>query len=293
MTINTHYQGPYLKCARFLATWLRIRIGLGTSMGVSLALMIISGLQMASDGGSFASTNGIGAWAVNICQASPYIYLQPFSFTAGSSGSSSYCGWPSPNSNLRLICSVFGFVATFALFFKSPLSKWARSILLFFTSIHFASFVLDASQATAGANACTTKFPNTDLGTTIGGSSITCSSVNYSGITVLNFIQVVLYYLLFETWSMCANLYNQTSDDGDDDDDDQPKKKRRKRRGDDGEEDEEEGGDGQKSTRNPLQDFDEDGEDEDGNPKRGYKKLTPEQAAALEKQNKKSWCAIL
>ena len=260
-------------------------------MGVSLALMVISGLQMAGDGGAFAASSGISGWSKNICAAIPYTYLKPFSFTIGGGGSPSYCGWPDQNTNIRLIGSVFGFLFVFALFFKSPLSRFARTIMIIFTSLHFASFVLDASQDVSGASACSSKFPNTGLGTSIGGSTVTCDTVNYSGLTVLNFIQVILYYLLFETWSMCANLYNATPDDSDDED--KPKKKRRKHH-DDEEEDEYDEEGNRKSTRNPLQDFDEEGgEDEDGNPRKGYKKLTPEQAAALEKQSKKSWCPIL
>lgn len=99
-------------------------------------------------------------------------------------------------------------------------------------------------------------------------------------------MQVVLYYLLFECWSMCGNLYNHTAGDADDDDD-KPKKKRR---GHDDEEEEEDEG----ATKNPLQEFDEDEEDGEGRPRKGYKKLTPEQAAALEAQGKKKgWCPIL
>jgi len=289
MTVRSLIQ-PYLKCARFLATWLRIRIMMGITMGVSLALMIISGVQMASDGGS----SGVGGWSANICSSIPYTYLKPFSFTLGSGSNPSYCGWPDQNTDIRLVGAVFGFLFVFALFFKSRLSNYGRTVMITFTSLHFASFVLDASQCAAGANACTNKFPNTGLGTTIGGQTVNCDSVNYPGLTVLNFIQVILYYLLFETWSMCGNLYNTTADD--DDDDDKPKKTRRKRRdGDEEDDDEEDGNKTGKSTRNPLQDFDEEdgGEDEDGNPRKGYKKLTPEQAAALEKQSKSHWCPLL
>lgn len=124
------------------------------------------------------------------------------------------------------------------------------------------------------------------LGSAIGGQSITCNTVNYPGLCALNFMQVVLYYLLFECWSMCGNLYNKST--GGDDDEDKPKKKKR---GHDDEEEEEEGG---TTTKNPLQEFDEDEEDGEGRPRKGYKKLTPEQAAALEAQGKKkSWCPIL
>lgn len=265
---------------------------MGISLGVSMAIMIISGVQMANDGGSFATANGISGWSADICTSIPYKYLKPFSFTAAGGSAPSYCGWPDENTDIRLIGSVFGFVFTFVLFFKSPLSRFARTILIFFTGIHFASFVLDASQSAAGASACTTKFPNTALGSAVGGQAITCDAVNYPGLTVLNFIQVILYYLLFETWSMCGNLYNKTDDD--DEEYDEKPKKRRKRRDDDEDEDDDESG-GKKTTRNPLQDFDEeDGEDEDGNPRRkGYKNLTPEQAEALSKQGKKSWCLIL
>lgn len=177
--------------------------------------------------------------------------------------------------------SVFGCLSVIALFFDTPVSRRAaRTILLFFTSIHFASFVLDASQSIAGGNACSSKFPNTGLGTTIGGQTIKCNTVNYPGLCALNFIQVVLYYLLFECWSMCGNLYNNKVGDAEDD---EPRKNRR----DDG--DEEDG----ESTKNPLQEFDED-EDEEGRPRKGFKKLTPEQAAALDAQSKKkSWCPIL
>lgn len=114
----------------------------------------------AHSGGSL----GIAGWQDNICQAIPYSYLKPFSFTMAGGSTASYCGWPNTNTDLRLCVSVFGFISVFALFFESPISRrGARSILLFFTSIHFASFVLDASQSIAGGSACTSKFPNTGL----------------------------------------------------------------------------------------------------------------------------------
>ena len=293
MTAGLHYSGPYLRCARFLSTWYRVRILLACSLGVSFAIMVISGVQMAGGGGSFAASSGIGGWTTSICGSIPYMYLKPFSFTVGSGSTPSYCGWPDQNTDIRVVGSVFGFLFTFALFFPSKLSNFARTIFIVFTSLHFASFVLDASQSVAGSSACTNKFPNTSLGSSIGGGSVTCNAANYAGLTVLNFIQVVLYYLLFETWSMCSNLYNKTADDDEDDEDDKPKKKRRKNRGGDDEDGEDEEGGGAKSTRNPLQDFDEDGgEDEDGNPrKKGFKKVSDEDAEALGK--KKSWCPLL
>jgi len=231
---------------------------------LTLTLLGLSGWQTTTAGGDLESAGGFNPWQSKVCQSAPFVYMRPFMFTykdkLGAHATSIYCGWPDVNSNLRLCITVFGFVTVCMLFSKFLYGKFlgrvARTLLLFFTGIHFASFVLDCNASIVGGASCDGKFTGTALGTyfSTSGATLTCNAVNYPGLCFLDFLQVVLYYLLFECWGMCKDLYNvkaeeedDDDDEGDDEDDAAPRKRKGGKR---------KGGKAQ-STKNPLQSTDE------------------------------------
>ena len=48
---------------------------------------------------------------------------------------------------------------------------------------------------------------------TTAGATVTCDMVNYPGVCVLDLIQALGFFTMFECWGMCENLYNEKSAD--------------------------------------------------------------------------------
>jgi hypothetical protein len=79
---------------------------------------------------------------------------------------------------------------------------------LLYTALYFSIFVLDANSALVGLSNCYAKFSGTTLGASLGANSIKCNTSVYSGVIVIDMIQVFTFYFLYECWSMTDNLYS-------------------------------------------------------------------------------------
>jgi hypothetical protein len=226
MTVKS-YNGyvPYLFLAKFLATWLRIRIILAIAMVFMVVQMAMSGYAMQSYGAGFERYDATyNNWASSVCNKSPTIYLQPFAFTYTSTNSTTgitiasstpaTCPFPLSNSAYRLTALCLGFVIIGGLFFQSIMSHAARTILLSFALLFFSCFILDTNQVVTGFATCEESFYGTNLGTTISKRqiSITCNSDAHVSVIMFDFFLFVLLYLAFECWGMCADLYDDKQD---------------------------------------------------------------------------------
>lgn len=226
MTVKS-YNGyvPYLFLAKFLSTWLRIRIILIAVMVLLVVQMALSGLTMQSTSAGFQRFDSMyNHWSSSVCNKSPLVYLQPFAFTYTSTNTTTgitiasttpaACPFPLSNSAYRLTALCLGFVVIGGLFFQSILSHAARTILLSFALLFFSCFVLDVNQVVTGFAACHENFYGTNLGSTIMNNqiNITCNSDPHVVIVLFDFFLFVLLYLAFECWGMCADLYDEKQD---------------------------------------------------------------------------------
>lgn len=224
---------PSLFCARCFATWLRVQILMAFLMAWLVVLLGVSGYLTESSGGSFsqltitsAGKNGtsttsgpiIANWGSDVCNSVPYSYLRPFAFsytstTGLSSTSASYCPYPKSLSTFRFCICSLAVVTIFILFFKTPLSFFARQIWITYALLFFASFVLDVNAVITGADTCHLNFVNTPIKTNIlaTGVSIDCTtqmSQNYAGLTIIDLVVCAHFFLLYTAWALAPNLYS-------------------------------------------------------------------------------------
>ena len=210
---------PSTCVAKLFSTWLRIKILMGFLMVKIIMLIGITGYLMQSDGGDFANysyagVNGTtitlvnGDWSKVICNQSPYIYLRPFEFSSGGD-KLSYCPFPDANSNFRLIICVFSLVTILILFFKTPLSFFARQVWIVYALLYFAAFVIDIDAVATGYSSCINGFDNTDLNIEIANAGLTlkCDQAMYPGLTVLDLIIVIKFFLLYTAWGLANDQY--------------------------------------------------------------------------------------
>lgn len=158
-------------------------------------------------------------WKSDYCDALPVYFLKPFTFTftvpsnGFSSSYSSYCGFSISLAAYRLVIQCVTFVLVVALFRKTFLSSFARSILFTGFICNFICFVLDSNAAFVGQEACRSLFVDTALGLqlSLDGISINC----YNDVPIVMFLfdlwLAFQYYLVFECWAMCSNLYGHSS----------------------------------------------------------------------------------
>jgi hypothetical protein len=192
-----------------------------------VALLGLSGYMTESAGGSFSQlTNptsvngtlkslGYNDWDVTVCNSSPYFYLRPFAFsykdaTGASSESSSKCPYPESLSTFRFCICCFSLVTIFVLFFKTPLSFFARQIWIVYALLFFAAFVLDINAVVTGEATCHQNFVNTNLEGDIqlAGVSLSCDMSNYAGLTVVDLIVCSHFFLLYTAWALAQDLYS-------------------------------------------------------------------------------------
>ncbi len=142
------------------------------------------------------------------------MYLRPFAFTYSkpsgyTSSTQTTCGFPSSNSIIRYVVSSGGLVAIVLLFFKTPVSVIARQIWASLAFLYLVVFILDANDTENGIAACKGGFTNTNLQTDFSskGLTISCHNSNYAGLTVIDLILCVTYFLLHSAWALTKDLY--------------------------------------------------------------------------------------
>ena len=183
-------------------------------------MLILSGILSQSDGGSFQNisysdgntTTSFKNFAVDVCSASPYIYIRPFSFSFSPGGTGpTYCGFPFGSTLLRLIVSIVAFLVLIALFFHSPLSFFGKYIFLTFAFLYFAAFVLDCNSVSTGSLLCSENFLNTGISTAISKLQLTlsCDSNRYITICVIDVVMSIQFFFLSTSWSLCVDKYPQ------------------------------------------------------------------------------------
>lgn len=152
---------PYFQVAKAFSTWFRLRVMMAFNLVLSALLAIVSGIQYANVGGDWQSNWGgttFPDWVKNVCDASPYEYLRPFRFKVSVAGvaysNASYCTWPATNNNMRFCISVIAALTVFILYVRTPLSRVARTLMLFWALMHFAAFILDVNQSIIGQKTC-------------------------------------------------------------------------------------------------------------------------------------------
>lgn len=184
-------------------------INLGLSGAYSVSTVGELNSVTFSDGTRYTDAD----W-MNLCLSSPYVYLRPFSFVYSTSDGytsvqETYCGFSASTSTFRFVIGTVGVVITGLLFFKTPLSIFARMIWGIFAFLYFTVFVLDANDTTVGYTSCQQTFPNTDLGNEITGSnmSLTCDESNFAGVTVIDLFTAISFFILHTSWALCKDLY--------------------------------------------------------------------------------------
>jgi hypothetical protein len=208
---------PYILLAKCFSTWLRLRILMGFTMIWCVILIGLSGWMTEATGGSFASydfpsNRTYHSWS-SLCDSAPYSYLSPFQFSYSADGGSSnvdtICPWPSENSDLRFTITVVGIVNLGILFVKTPISLFARSLLVMYALLFFSSFVMDAYASTSGNTYCQSSFVNTNMYTDIKSANmnLTCNSSNFSGVAVIDLIISCLFFILHTAWGLTTDLY--------------------------------------------------------------------------------------
>lgn len=222
---NYPYQ-PYLKIASKLSSWFRIRAMLIFSLLCLIVQIILSIYTMKSTGGSYnvidshlLHSSSTDFWNKQICQESPFIYLVPFEFSfnvvnsTSNSNEMSYamCPWPAFNSTFRMAISCVSFLLIVILFCKTFLSHIGRTQFLIFSTQFFTAFVLDINQMITGYSSCYYNFYGTKLGDSIQKYNlhISCITSGFAAVVVFDLLLCFQFYLLFECWGMCKNLYNE------------------------------------------------------------------------------------
>lgn len=225
---------PSLFCARCFATWLRVQILMAFLMAWLVVLLGVSGFLTESSGGDFSklmdpapiinngtithSSLGYGDWDKQVCQSSPYFYLRPFAFSyvdasGASSSNNSYCPYPTSLSTFRFCICCFSFVTIFILFFKTPLSFFARQVWITYALLFFAAFVLDINAVVTGEATCHQNFVNTNLQDDImkAGLTLSCNLSNYAGLTIIDLVVCSHFFLLYTAWALAQDLYGNKS----------------------------------------------------------------------------------
>ena len=223
---------PSLFCAKCFATWLRVQILMAFLMAWIVILLGLSGFLTESQGGDFSKLNspipvrvgnvttypslGYSNWNNEVCLASPYVYLRPFAFSykdanGTSSSLNSFCPYPSSLSTFRFCICCLSIVTIFILFFKTPLSFFARQVWITYALLFFASFVLDINAVVTGEATCHSDFVNTQLQDDINlaGLSLTCNLSNYAGLTVVDLVVCSHFFLLYTAWALAQDLYQE------------------------------------------------------------------------------------
>lgn len=201
-----------------------------------IILLGLSGWQAQSASGDISLVkwkNGksYGSWDTQICKATPYSYLTPFSFTfqqfntttttskSGAKSSSktiiyqtaakTICAWPDQNSSLRFVICVFGLLSVLALFFKTRFSVLARTVTASYALLFFAAFVLDSNSSGTGFAECQNGFINTNFNADLASANVilTCNQDDFGGLAVVDLLLSGLFFLLHTAWGMCKNLY--------------------------------------------------------------------------------------
>ena len=188
-------------------------------------VLILSGILSQNDGGSFQNisytvgntTTSFKNFAVDVCAASPYIYIRPFSFSYTPGGTAiTFCGFPFGTTLLRLIISIVAFLILISLFFYSPLSYFGKYIFLTFAFLYFAAFVLDCNSVSTGSLLCSENFLNTGMNTAISklGLTLSCDSNKYITICIIDVVMSIQFFFLSTSWSLCTDKYpkRETSD---------------------------------------------------------------------------------
>lgn len=185
--------------------------------------MSLSAWMTTSNGGDFATIQSHSVnttiadyrkWETSICTSSPYIYIEPFSFTYDydgvSYGNAAYCGFPRSNSVLRIFTCVLSILVLGSLYFDTPFSSIGRTCQMILACLYFSSFVLDADAVATGTSLCESQFTNTFLNVDIQklGLTLTCNMADYAGLAVINLILAILLLLLEAAWSHCTDLYS-------------------------------------------------------------------------------------
>ena len=222
---------PSLFCAKCFATWLRVQILMAFLMAWIVVLLGLSGFLTESQGGDFSNLNspipditngttsyhslGYSNWNNAVCEASPYFYLRPFAFSykdanGVTSTLSSFCPYPTSLSTFRFCICCFSIVTIFILFFKTPLSFFARQVWITYALLFFAAFVLDVNAVVTGEATCHEDFPNTQLNDdiTLAGLSLTCNLSNYAGLTIVDLVVCSHFFLLYTAWALAQDLYS-------------------------------------------------------------------------------------
>jgi hypothetical protein len=221
---------PSLFCAKCFATWLRVQILMAFLMAWIVVLIGVSGFLTESSGGDFANLNdpapintngtltyrslGYSQWDKTVCQSSPYFYLRPFAFSyvnaAGvASTKNSYCPYPSSLSTFRFCICCLSIVTIFILFFKTPLSFFARQVWITYALLYFAAFVLDINAVVTGEATCHQNFINTNLQDDISraGLILSCNMSNYAGLTIIDLVVCSHFFLLYTAWALAQDKY--------------------------------------------------------------------------------------
>lgn len=191
-----------------------------------VALMAYSADVTFSGPGDFAKEN-IPVMAVKngtsspysnwegFCNSMPYKYLRPFQFTyvddKGTSHASNptFCPYPQANSIFRIFICCCSLITIFILFFKTPLSFFARQVWVVYALLFYASFVLDCDACATGYQSCLSNFGDTNLADSITAAKlkITCDSSKYPGLAIVDLIVVVHFFLIYTAWGMTPDLY--------------------------------------------------------------------------------------
>lgn len=205
------------------ATWFRIKILMGFIITWSIIQMGISSWLTESSGGDFASIHSnspnitiadYSQWTTSVCATSPYIYVEPFSFTytynGNSYGNAAYCGFPRSNSVLRIFTAIVTSLLLGLFFIETPVSAIGRTLQMCLACLYFASFVLDADAVATGTGTCQSTFLNTHLYDDMMklGVTVTCNMSNYAGVAVINLMLTILLLLLQAAWSNCTDMYS-------------------------------------------------------------------------------------
>eukprot|EP01038_Epipyxis_sp_PR26KG_P016815 gene16815-23016_t len=209
----------YLSTAKCFATWLRVQILMAFVMMWCIILMGVSAAQTISDGGDIQSvkfnngTTSYNNWDGKICNAIPYVYLRPFHFEFTMNGNTSknpsLCAWPDNNSSLRLTITVTGFCFLLLMYFKTPFSLLARTLMVIYALLFFASFVLDTNAIIIGDQNCSSMFKNTNMHSdfTAAGITLNCSTNDNAVVIVIDLILSFLFFFLHSAWGLTTDLY--------------------------------------------------------------------------------------
>ena len=202
----------------FLMAWIVILIGLSGFMTQAQGgdfSNLSSPITKTVNGTVITTSLGYSNWNAEVCESVPYFYLRPFAFSyKDSNGVSStlpsFCPYPTSLSTFRFCICCLSIVTIFILFFKTPLSYFARQVWITYALLFFASFVLDINAVVTGEATCHLDFVNTQLhdDITLAGLSLTCNLSNYAGLTIVDLVVCSHFFLLYTAWALAQDLYS-------------------------------------------------------------------------------------